>query len=134
MVTVKFANQTHERCVIEDRSLDPNAAQLLEQRLGTGAKGGATIRRDESGLIVRSIEAKQEGAKQVLTWIDGCQHDEDLALKHWRVLEVGVDEAPGQRREIASVFRKSASVRLADVARQNPANAHIELERPALRM
>src|SRR5205823_3475974 len=81
-----------------------------------------------------SIEAKQEGAKQVLSWIDGCQHDEDLALKHWRVLEVGVDEAPGQRREIASVFRKSTSLRFADVARQNPANAHIELERPALRM
>ena len=50
-VAVKLAKQTRKPRIVEDLSLDSDAAQLLKQRPGAVLERGAKIRRDESGLV-----------------------------------------------------------------------------------
>ena len=87
---------------------------------------------DEPRLVICAVEAKEPGPEQLATRRDRTEDDEDLSLIDGCVLEMGVDEATGQRTQVRAMLGKGRCVRFGCVLGRDPADAEIELQRPTL--
>src|SRR5207302_4296009 len=120
--------------VIEDAAFHADAAQRLRQRVRSISKGRSEVCRDKAGLLARSVEAKEPRAEQLASRFSGTQDDEYLTLVNGRVLEMCVDKAAGECRQVGSAIGEGHSIRFRCVRGRDSTDAEIELQRATLRM